>query len=127
MAFAALGMGLVFRFQPEMFATGKSFTTLAHWADEMTWGLLAISIFIVRIIALGVNGTFQGFGYSPGLRLLASLAGLAFWSQFALGVIISAVYHGGAMSAIVAYGTFCFFEGCNIYQSAWDRRKQARK
>lgn len=127
MALAAFGMALVLRFQPDMFENGKSFTTMAQWADETTWGLFAVIIAIIRFIALGVNGTFQGFGYSPHLRLFASVAGLLFWSQFVLGVLIAAYFHEGAMSAIVAYGTFCFFEGCNIFQSAWDRDQQARK
>ena len=127
MGFAALGMAMVLRFQSEMFATGRSFVTMAQMADEITWGILAITIGLIRGIALGVNGSFAGFGYSPHLRLLASILGLLFWSQFVLGILIAAIYHGGAMSGIVAYGTFCFFEFCNIYQSEWDRRQQARK
>lgn len=127
MGIAAFGMALVLKFQPDMFATGKSFITMSQMAQETTWGLLAITIAIVRLVALGVNGTFQGFGYSPHLRLFASVLGLLFWSQFVLGILISAWFNNGAYSGVVAYGVFCFFEGCNIYQSAWDRDQQARK
>lgn len=125
MGFAAFGMAMVFRFQPDIFEASKSFGMLARMADETTWGLLAITIAIARLAALGVNGTFQGFGYSPHLRLIASVLGLMFWAQFAIGIVIAAVYYDGAWSGVVAYGTFCFFECCNLFQSAFDR-DQAR-
>lgn len=125
MGLAALGMAVVFRFQPNIFEASRSFEMLEQMFDETTWGLLAITIAIVRLIALGVNGTFQGFGYSPHLRLFASALGLIFWSQFVLGIVIAAVFYGGAWSGVVAYGTFCFFECCNLFQSAFDR-DQAR-
>lgn len=127
MGIAAAGMALAFRIQPDMFESTKTFVTMGQIADEITWGLFAVSIFIIRLLALGVNGTFEGFGYSPHLRLIASVAGLLFWAQFVLGVLISAYFHDGAMSAIVAYGTFCFFEGCNIVQSASDKANQSRR
>lgn len=127
MGLAAFGMGLVLRFQPEMFSAGRSFEILARMAQEATWGMFAVSIFCVRVIALGVNGTFQGFGISPHLRLAASIMGLLFWSQFLLGILIAAIYHGGAWSGVSTYAVLCFFECCNISQSALDRKRASTR
>lgn len=125
MGLAALGMAYVLRLQPDMFSSGKSFQVLAAMAAEMTWGVAAMIIAIMRGFALGVNGTFKGFGYSPHLRLVASLFGLLFWSQFLLGILIAGIYHGGAFSGVVAYGIFCLFEFFNISQSMHDLKRQA--
>lgn len=125
MGLAALGMAYVFRLQPDMFSIGKSFQVLATMAPEIIWGIAAMVIAIMRGFALGVNGTFKGFGYSPHLRLTASVFGLMYWSQFLLGVLIAGIYHGGAFSAVVAYGTFCALELVNISQSTHDLKRQA--
>lgn len=127
MGIAALGMTVVLRLQPDMFDVSKTFTTMSQMAGEMTWALVALVIGCIRIIALGVNGSFVGFRYSPHLRLFASVVGLMFWGNFLLAVLVSAYYHGGALSGIIAYGTFCFFEACNVIQSASDRVASSRK
>ena len=82
---------------------------------------------VVKVLAaLTINGTFQGFRFSPHLRFGASLLGIFFWSQWTLGFLLSWASFGGAPSAIVAYGTFCAMELANLTRSGSDIGKDIR-
>lgn len=118
MAWAAGGMGLVLRYQPGMFTVSPSFVRLAEIATQYTWSVVVLLCCALRVVGLTVNGTFAGFGYSPHLRLTASLACLFFWSRYSLGFLDAALDHGGSWSAPVAYSTFVLFEIVNSYR-AW--------
>ena len=118
MAAPALGMGIALLEQHAMFQASPSFTTLAAWADQTTWAFLVLFCCFVRVVALTVNGTFHGFGWSPHMRLGASLCGLFFWSQYTLGFFHSAFGEGGSWSAPVMYSTAVMFELGNSYR-AW--------
>ena len=120
MLLPAFGMWLVFQTQPDTFDTSASFSRLAGWSDEQGWGLILLAIGVVRLAALTINGTFHQFRFSPHLRMLASLTGLLFWSQWTLGFIDAFLHDGGAAPAIIAYGTFCVLELANVYTSASD-------
>ena len=118
MAWAAGGMGLVLRYQPDLFEVSPSFSRLAEIATQHTWSMIVLLCCALRVIGLTVNGTFAGFGYSPHLRLVSSLACLFFWSRYALGFLQAALEYGGSWSAPIAYSTFVLFEIINSYR-AW--------
>lgn len=117
MIWPTIGIGLALKEQPDMFSTSPSFATIAGIANEMTLSLAALLCAFIRLIALAVNGTFQGFGISPHLRLFASLIGLLFWSQFTFGFLDAALSRGGAWSAVIAYSTLMVLELANAYRS----------
>lgn len=120
MLFPTICLGVAMLYQNAMFATSPSFNVIAGWAPERIWALFVLVCALLRTIALVVNGTFQGFGVSPHLRLIASIAGAAFWSQFCLGFLVAALTGNGAWSAPIAYTTFCLMEILNISRSTSD-------
>lgn len=75
---------------------------------------------MIRLAALTINGTFHQFRFSPHLRFGASLIGLAFWSQWTLGVLVAFVQRTGAASGVIASGTICLLELANLAISSQD-------
>lgn len=120
MIWPALGMGMALFFQTDMFTTSPSYETVGRWADEGTWSTAVLICAIVRLLALIVNGTFRSFRYSPHLRLLASVVGMLFWSQFTVGFLSAALFGAGAWSGVVAYSTMLIMEFANFYRSQVD-------
>lgn len=125
MIWPAFWMGLALTGQPDMFSVSPSFATLASWADEMTWATLVLTCAICRAVALVVNGTFESFRYSPIIRGFASLLGVLFWSQFCLGLLVTALFAGGAWSGPVIYSTAVLAEVINVFRS-WSDVGRAR-
>lgn len=117
MLYPTIWMGVAMIYQDRMFSTSPSFSVLSGWAGENIWALLVLICALLRLGALIVNGTFQGFGISPHLRLFASFAGTLFWSQFCLGLFVAAITSGGAWSAPIAYSTLILMEVLNITRS----------
>lgn len=120
MIYPAVGMGAALIYQPDMFQTSTTFEHVADWMTQPQWSLFALLCALVRLIALTINGTFEGFAYSPHMRLAASFAGIFFWSQFCLGVFTAAFYIGGSWSEPIMFSTACLFELLNIYRSWMD-------
>lgn len=120
MIYPAVGMGAALIYQPDMFNTSPSFEYVADWMSQPQWALLALICALVRLVALTINGTFAGFGYSPHMRAVASFAGVFFWSQFCLGLLTAAWYGGGAWSGPVMYSMACLAELLNVYRSWMD-------
>lgn len=120
MTFPAILMWIGLNIQPSMFSVSPSFTALARYANINTWATFLLVCIIIRLAALTINGTFEGFKLSPHFRLAASIAALIFWSQFTLGFITAYLNAEGAFSAIAAYLSFCLFELVNIYRSSGD-------
>ncbi|ORE90621.1 hypothetical protein ATO13_21916 [Stappia sp. 22II-S9-Z10] len=114
------GIGLVLTFQPDTFAVSPSFMGLARWADEILWGALALLCTLIRLAALGVNGTFSAFPYSPHIRAGAAFVGAVFWGLFASGFTDSAVNDGGAWTGSIAYSTFVSIEMVNVWRASLD-------
>ncbi|MDO6587320.1 hypothetical protein Q4543_17550 [Salipiger sp. 1_MG-2023] len=119
MVWPCLWMGAALNWQPTMFDTSASYSSLASWLDERQWALIVLCCAIVRLVALIVNGTFQAFPYSPHLRILASAVSAMFWFQFSLGFTLSA-FAGGGLSAVAAYSTFVLLEGVNVVRASED-------
>lgn len=120
MLFPTVVLGLVLLFQSTMFDTGPSFSVIKGWADEKTWALFVLLCAALRTGALAVNGTFQGFGVSPHMRLSASFAGALFWSQFGLGFVVAALTGQATWLAPLFIATFCLMEVLNIVRSWTD-------
>lgn len=120
MVYPAVGIGTALNMQPHMFETSQSFAALARIGGESTWSSFVLLTAIIRLIALTVNGTFKEFRYSPHMRMFASAAGIAFWSQFSLGFVTSALFENGAWTGPFAYSTFCLMELLNLYRSSSD-------
>jgi len=116
MLYPAIGLGLVLTYQEDLFQVSRSFGPLSRWADQSTWAIIVLAVAMTRLVALTVNGTFDGFRYSPHMRLIACIAGIFFWSQYFLGLTNAAYFEGGAWSGPVAYSTFVLFELLNIYR-----------
>lgn len=120
MAWPALAMGLALKYQHDMFSTSPSFDRLEAIATEASWSLLVLTCCLLRVVALTINGTFAGFGLSPHMRLIASLACLFFWSRYCLGFLDAAISNGGSWSAPAMYSTAVLFEIINSYRSWLD-------
>ncbi len=127
MAWPALAMGAVLILQPDMFGTSPSFATIAKWGSEALWACVVLACALLRLVALTVNGTFARFPYSPHLRALASITGLAFWSQYGLGFLAAAIFGDGAWSAPVAYSTLALAELANLYRSGSDIGRASKR
>lgn len=119
MLLPCFGMWAALTLEPTTFAASASFVRLDAWGEEV-WALILMLIGIIRLAALTVNGTFHQFRFSPHLRMLASLTGLVFWSQWTLALIDAYLTQGGLITGIIAYGTFCVLELANVYTSAGD-------
>lgn len=118
MLYPAVGIGIALLAQPNMFASSPSFDTIARFnSDEGMWATLVLLCALLRLVALTVNGTFKSFPYSPHMRMAASLAGILFWSQWALGFVNSWLFDGGALTAVFAYSAFCLAELLNWSRS----------
>lgn len=127
MLLPAFGMWAAFAIEPTTFDRSPSFASMAALADESAWALILLSVGVLRLAALTVNGTFHQFRFSPHLRAAASLVGLVFWSQWTLAIINAYISDGGAITGIIAYGTFCALELANFTYSASDIGGEIRR
>lgn len=120
MLYPAVFMAMALLLQPNMFETSKSYNVIAGWAQEGVWAIVVLLCAVIRLSALVVNGTFENFRFSPHLRLSAAVVSIIFWSQFTLGFLSAALFHGGAWSAPIIYSTVCLLELVNIYRTSAD-------
>lgn len=120
MLYPSVLLGYVLVQFPNMFSAGQAFNTIARWGSESSWAIFVLMCALIRLGALLVNGTFSGFGYSPHLRLLASMFGAGFWSQFGLGFAISSLYGQSTWLLPILLSTFCLIEVLNISRSWTD-------
>lgn len=74
---------------PDQVFARPGFANLAALADETTWGFVALTVGIVRILALFVNGSFEGFQYSPHLRALTGFISCFVWTSIWIGLVTS--------------------------------------
>lgn len=74
----------------DTFASSPGFRTMEAIGNEDTWGFFLCGISGFRLIALGLNGTFDWFArWSPIARCgFAALSGFA-WFSIAMGIFLS--------------------------------------
>lgn len=121
-----LGVGYALYAQPETLMISPSFSKLAQWADAAIWSNLLMLCGTIRLAALFVNGTFQGFRYSPEIRFFASCCAAMFWTWFTIGIFTAWRNTGGSPTGVVAYGTLIFLELRNVYVSRVDMARGGR-
>lgn len=115
-----MGIGFVLHMQPGTFTTSPSFAVLARWANAPTWSAIDLSVGIIRLMALLINGSFKSFRHSPTIRFFASCVAAMFWMLFSVGVFLAWRDFGGSPTGIVAYGTLLLLEFRNAYVSRVD-------
>ena len=129
MLLPSFGMWAALHIQPDMFSTSPSYNVIARWGSwaaghgwtaESMMAVVLLTVGVIRLAALTINGTFHQFRFSPHLRFAASVAGLVVWSQWSLGFILAYLSEGGALSGPIAYLTFCALELANFSTSIED-------
>ena len=77
--------------EPSIF-NRPGFSQMAEWAEPRTWGLAAMTVGGIRLIALVINGTFADTRYgqiSPHVRGATAFLSCFVWLQIYLGLQIS--------------------------------------
>lgn len=123
----SFGLWLILSYNPELFSRSPSFTAMAAWFGESTWSLIFGLAMVCRLAALAVNGTFQGFEFSPHIRAAASVVGILIWSQVGLGFLLSYLHGGGLPTPVMMYTLPVILELQNAWRSFMDVGKQFPK
>lgn len=90
--------------EPNTFEVGRAFRILAQYGDEKFWSSICASVFIVRLVALVINGTFKDrFPYAPHMRAYASFLACIFWGFIVVGVLMAHINEGATLQAVVIY------------------------
>ncbi len=70
----------------ETFSSSPSYAFLAHFATEVTWGYVIVTVAGLRLTALGINGSVPMFApYSPLVRSLTAWGSAVVWCCLGLG------------------------------------------
>lgn len=120
MAFPTGATAFGFMVQPDMFSQSRGYSFIAAWASEQVWMWLILICFCLRMVALVVNGTFEGFRLSPHMRVAASVICFNFWAWFSGGFLSAYLFRDGAFFSIPACMTLCMIEGLNIFRGTTD-------
>ena len=98
--------------------TSKYLLTIA---SEPAWGVMAITVGSLRLMALIINGSWRR---SPLLRLFGAVCGLMWWIWQG-GIYWSAVSQGAPpFPNLSIYPVFVFFEGYSCFRCGQDARVQ---
>ncbi|WP_210291621.1 hypothetical protein [Aureimonas pseudogalii] len=125
MVWPAVGLWFGLQLDPTMFGKSPSFAFIAAWGDEGTWSAVIGLCAVLRLAALTINGTFEGFAFSPHIRAFASLVGVGIWSQVSLGFLMAFLTAGGAFSGFIGWSTMVVLELWNVFRSWSDVGKNA--
>ncbi len=114
---AAVGLRLL---DPAETFSQPSFTELARWAGEGTWGTIMFATGVARLIVLAYNGAWRP---SPELRgIFAAIGGLIFLS-FAWGIAAA----GTASPGVITYAFLALGELSNVRTASVDARTPYRE
>lgn len=91
MAAIALLMGVGMALQPDLFARNPGFAGLATIADQGVWMLTLLTVALVRLAALVINGAWRR---SPWLRAATASVSAFVWWTLLLGVLLG-MWRGG--------------------------------
>lgn len=114
-----------------VYAPGDTFTTPA-WsvmqliADERTWGLSALIIGAIRLLALIMNGTFWTTWYgrlSPHVRAVMAFLSCFVWLQISLGLVLA----GTVSTGLAIYPLLLALDFYNVLSAAHDAGDMDRK
>jgi hypothetical protein len=103
-ASVALAMGIQLLQPVSLFSAYPVYRVMEAMADENTWGWLLVGIGSLRLLALGINGTFHAYGLhtlTPLVRAALSFLSAGVWFAFALGYWVAL---SGGVGFIMAGG-----------------------
>ena len=109
-------LGWVFHTAPTLFQSSPTFSVIARWAVEATWGDLCLTIGGLHVLALVINGTFPRFRWSPHVRAATSLLACGMWFLIALGIHLS----GTGPTGVRVYGMIFLLEAWNCVRACID-------
>lgn len=124
---AALAMAAVLTAQPNMFDLAPHYGVIAGYASEEGCATAVLLAGAFRLLALGVNGTFESFRYSPHLRVAAALVGAMFWGLFTLGFVVSYEVAGTSLGPVVPWGILAVIETINAGRASWEMGQHSRR
>ena len=94
----------------------RHYKLLLLLAPETVWAAWAISLGLLRIVALYINGNWYR---TPAIRLLCANIGMTWW--LVLGFMLRMAFDSGPIPAFLAwFPVFIGFEAYAIYRSAQD-------
>lgn len=108
-----------------IFNQSKAWSQMAAMMEEGTWGWLAITVGVFRLLALIINGTFSGTWYgrwSPHVRALASFMTCFLWFQISFGLWIS----DAATTGLAVYPGLLVLDAMNIIAATKDAANMDR-
>lgn len=119
LSLAMIRWGFILLDDGDIFVNSPAFAPLAAIAAENVWGWLAVTAGIARLIALVVNGTFQGTlysYYSPHVRCAMSFVTCFVWAQISMGLHASGVPTTG----MAVYPILFLLDAWNAVRAAGD-------
>lgn len=80
-AWSAMLVGLVLLMPGSTFSTSASFNQFGEVMDEVSWGVLVMTVALIRFAALIVNGHYHR---TPIARALTAALGASLWAYMAM-------------------------------------------
>ena len=106
--------GVILLTNPVTFESTPSFVLLQNMAPAASWGTVCMVVGLMRLFALGVNGTFPIFRWSPHIRFTMALLSCFVWFQLALGIALSPTMN----TAMAVYPYLFLFDMYNTFLAA---------
>lgn len=88
-------MGFLFLADPKLFTYQHSFGAMERVMSQHQWGMVCLTIGVLRLAALAINGSFPTLRWSPHIRAATSLLTCFVWLQFTLSFMASPVESSG--------------------------------
>lgn len=101
---------------PASFPLSTAWSVMAARMPEETWGAIMLVIAGTRLLALGINGTFRSFRYSPHIRAATAVLACALWYQ----VVLSIWQASPASTALGIYRLVLALEIWNVWRAGVD-------
>jgi hypothetical protein len=120
LAWVVFSWGWILLLPVNTFAVSASYTELARWGSEDTWGWFCLIGGGIRLSALVINGAARP---SPHVRMVFALLSAFFFWNLTLGFLAS----GAVATGFAVYPAACLFDIYNALQAAQDAAESDRK
>lgn len=103
----------------DLFGAERAYAQMKIIAPESIWGSVAVAIGVLRILALGVNGTFLHTWYgrfSPHVRSAMACLSCGVWTNISLGIYLTGVITTG----IAIYPGLALLDAWNMVRASGD-------
>ncbi len=111
-----LQLGWTLYMPPDVLPGQPAWALLTQILFETTWGMVMLAIAALRVLALSINGTYQGFRFSPHVRALTAFLGCGIWLQVVLSLWLSQV----PGTALGTYRIILALECWNLWRAGLD-------